>query len=166
MSVLSKVRIDSELVYLETSSLVWFCRYMPFIKSSANRIWFYNWWNRDLLAVPETNSGCNIFESCRDYCASRNMSRMCVASVNESPHTRIKQIVNEKKPTKIFEDNSACVAQLKECYIKSDRTMHILPRFFSYIRELEKNKEVDIEYVRSCDNLTDLLTKPLPTTTF
>ena len=76
---------------LETPSLVWFCRYMLFIKSNVNRIWFYNWWNRDLLAVPETNSGCDIFESSRNYCASQSMSRMCVASVNESPHTRIKR---------------------------------------------------------------------------
>ena len=39
-------------------------------------------------------------------------------------------IVNEKDPTKIFKDNLACVAQLKEGYIKSDRTKHIPPRFF------------------------------------
>ena len=76
------------------------------------------------------------------------------------------RIVNEKKPTKIFEDNSACVAQLIEGYIKSDRTKHIPPRFFSYIRELEKNKEVDIKYIRSCDNPADLFTKALPTTIF
>ncbi|KAL0733316.1 hypothetical protein Bca4012_009526 [Brassica carinata] len=75
-------------------------------------------------------------------------------------------IVIKKEPTKVYEDNSACVAQLKERYIKSDRTKHIPPRFFSYIRELEKNKEVDIEYVRSCDNPADLFTKALPTTTF
>ena len=75
-------------------------------------------------------------------------------------------IVNEKEPTKIFEDNSACVAQLKESYIKSDRIKHIPPIFFSYIRELEKNKEVDIEYVRSCNNPADLFTKALSTTTF
>ena len=166
MSVFSKVRIDSELVYLETPSLVWFCRYLPFIKSNVNRIWFYNWWNRDLLAVPETNSGCDIFKSCWNYCASRSMSRMCVASVNESPHTRIKQIVNENEPTKFFEDNSACVAQLKEGYLKSDRTKHISPWFYSYIRKFEKNKEVDIEYIRSCKNPADLFTKTLPTTTF
>ena len=76
------------------------------------------------------------------------------------------EIVNEKKPTKIFEDNSACVAQFKEGYIKSNRTKHIPPRFISYIRELEKNEEVDIEYVRSYDNSVDLFTKALPTTTF
>ena len=72
----------------------------------------------------------------------------------------------KKEPTKVFEDNSACVTQLKENYIKSDRTKHIPPRFFPYIRELEKNKEMDIEYVQSCDNPADLLTKVLLTTTF
>ena len=76
------------------------------------------------------------------------------------------RIVNEKEPAKIFEDNSACVAKLKEGYIKSDRTKNITPRFFSYIRELEKNKEVDIEYVRSCNNPADLFPKALSTTTF
>ena len=30
-------------------------------------------------------------------------------------------IVNKKEPTEIFEDNSACVAQLKEGYIKSNK---------------------------------------------
>ena len=75
-------------------------------------------------------------------------------------------IVNEKEPTKIFEENSACVAQLKEGYIKSGRTKHIPPRFFSYIRKFEINKEVDIEYVRSCDNPAHLFTKALPATTF
>ena len=67
---------------------------------------------------------------------------------------------------KVFEDNLACVAQLKEAYIKSDRTKHIPPNFFSYIRELEKNKEVDIEYVRSCENPADLFINVFPTTTF
>ena len=75
-------------------------------------------------------------------------------------------IVNKKEPTKIFEDNLACVAQLKEGYIKSDKKKHFSPRFFSYVRELEKNKEVDIEYVRSCDNLADLFTIAPLTTIF
>ncbi|CAA7046521.1 unnamed protein product [Microthlaspi erraticum] len=75
-------------------------------------------------------------------------------------------IVTEKEPTKIFEDNSACVTQLKEGYIKSDRTKHIPPRFFSYTQELQKNQEVDIEYIRSSDNAADLFTKALPTTVF
>ncbi|KAG7584504.1 Reverse transcriptase RNA-dependent DNA polymerase [Arabidopsis suecica] len=61
-------------------------------------------------------------------------------------------IVSNKEPTTLFEDNAACVAQIKEGYIKNDRTKHIPPRFFSYTQELEKNKEVDIQYIRSSDN--------------
>ncbi|CAA7018850.1 unnamed protein product [Microthlaspi erraticum] len=53
-------------------------------------------------------------------------------------------VSTKKEPTTIYEDNSACVTQLKEGYIKSDRTKHIPPRFFSYTQELEKNQEVDI----------------------
>ncbi|XP_023750362.1 uncharacterized protein LOC111898724 [Lactuca sativa] len=33
-------------------------------------------------------------------------------------------------PTLIYEDNSACVTQMKEGYIKSDRKKHIPPKFF------------------------------------
>ena len=73
-----------------------------------------------------------LHEACRECVWLRLMSH----HIQES-----NRIINKKKPTKIFEDNSACVAQLKEGYIKSDRTKHIPTRFFSYIRELEKNKE-------------------------
>ena len=34
------------------------------------------------------------------------------------------------EPIKIFEDNAACVAQVQQGYIKSDRTKHIDPKFF------------------------------------
>jgi hypothetical protein len=33
--------------------------------------------------------------------------------------------------TVIYEDNTACIAQIKERYIKSDRTKHISSKFFS-----------------------------------
>ncbi|GER50694.1 lysine--tRNA ligase [Striga asiatica] len=56
---------------------------------------------------------------------------------------------NNKDPTVIFEDNAACVAQTKEGYIKSDRTKHIPPKFFSYTEELERNKQIKIQYIRS-----------------
>ena len=39
------------------------------------------------------------------------------------------EVVNKKEPTKVFEENSACVAQLKEGYIKSDRTNHITKKW-------------------------------------
>jgi hypothetical protein len=72
----------------------------------------------------------------------------------------------DKNPTILYEDNAACVTQMKEGYIKSDRTKHIPPKFFSFTQELERNKEVDIQYIRSSENVADLFTKALPTSVF
>ena len=69
------------------------------------------------------------------------------------------------KPTILFEDNAACIAQIKGGYIKGDITKHISPKFF-YTHELQKNGEIDIQQMRSSDNLADLFTKALPTSTF
>ena len=69
------------------------------------------------------------------------------------------------KPTILFEDNAACIAQIKGGYIKGDITKHISPKFF-YTHELQKNGEIDVQQIRSSDNLADLFTKALPTSTF
>ena len=68
-------------------------------------------------------------------------------------------------PTILFEDNSACIAQLKGGYIKGDRTKHISPKFF-FTHDLQKNGEIDVQQIRSNENLADLLTKALLTSTF
>ncbi|XP_057250021.1 secreted RxLR effector protein 161-like [Beta vulgaris subsp. vulgaris] len=39
--------------------------------------------------------------------------------------------IGKEAPTVMYEDNAACIAQLKEGYIKGDRTKHILPKFSS-----------------------------------
>lgn len=39
--------------------------------------------------------------------------------------------------TVIYEDNSACIFQIKEVYIKGDWTKHISPKFF-YAHDLQK----------------------------
>lgn len=70
-----------------------------------------------------------------------------------------------RSPTVMFEDNTACIDQLKEGYIKGDRTKHISPKFF-YTHELQKNGEIDVQQIQSCDNLADLFTKSLPNSTF
>ena len=62
--------------------------------------------------------------------------------------------------TTLYEDNVACIAQLK-----GDRTKHISPKFF-YTHELQNNGEIDIQQIRSSDNPADLFTKALPTMTF
>ncbi|WJZ98775.1 hypothetical protein VitviT2T_017282 [Vitis vinifera] len=68
-------------------------------------------------------------------------------------------------PTTLFEDNVACIAQITGGYIKGDRTKHISPKFF-YTHELQKSGEIDVQQIRSSDNLADLFTKSLPTSTF
>ena len=68
-------------------------------------------------------------------------------------------------PTVIYEDNDAYIAQLRGGYIKRDRTKHISPKFF-YTHEFQQNKKIDIKQIRSIDNLANLFTKALPTSTF
>ena len=67
--------------------------------------------------------------------------------------------------TVLYEDNDACIAQIKGGYIKGDRTKNILPKFF-YTHELQKDGEIDVQQIRSNDNLAFLFTKALPSTTF
>ena len=68
-------------------------------------------------------------------------------------------------PTVIHEDNAACVAQMKEGFIKGDKTKHISPKFFS-AHELQKAKVIEVRQIRSNENLADLFTKSLPKCTF
>ena len=58
----------------------------------------------------------------------------------------------------LFENNIACIAQIIEDYIKRDRTKHISPKFF-YTHELQKSNEIDVQQIRSSDNLADLFAK-------
>ena len=63
-------------------------------------------------------------------------------------------------PTTLFEDNVACIA-----YIRGDITKHISPKFF-YTHEFQKSGKIDVQQIRQSDNLIDLLTKSLSTSTF
>ena len=58
----------------------------------------------------------------------------------------------------MYEDNAACIAQLKEGYIKGDRTKHISPKFF-FTHDLQQNGDIEVQKIRSSDNLADLFTK-------
>ena len=55
---------------------------------------------------------------------------------------------------------------MKKDYIRSDRTKHIPPKFSTFTQELERNKEIDIQYSYSCDSMTNLLINALPTSVF
>ena len=72
---------------------------------------------------------------------------------------------NKEILTVLFENNAACIVQLKGGYIKGDRTKHISPKFF-FTHDLQKNGEIDVQQIRSSENLVDLFTKTLPTVTF
>jgi hypothetical protein len=68
-------------------------------------------------------------------------------------------------PTILYEDNITCIAQLKEGYIKRDKTKQISSKFF-FTHNLEKCGNIDVQQICSKDNLADLFTKALPITTF
>ena len=67
---------------------------------------------------------------------------------------------SKDNPTTLFEENVACIAQINGGYIKVDKTKHISLKFI-YTRELQKNGEIDLQQIRSTDNLADLFTKAL-----
>ena len=50
-------------------------------------------------------------------------------------------------------------------YIKSNVAKDIAPKLF-YPHKLQESGEINILQIQSCDNLTDLLTKSLPTSMF
>ncbi|KAJ9544627.1 hypothetical protein OSB04_024334 [Centaurea solstitialis] len=99
------------------------------------------------MAFLEADTCCYIFKSCRIIVTSCGLEE-------------------DRDPTLIYEDNAACVTQMKEGYINSDRTKHIPPRFFSYTQDLMKSNQVEIKYVQSSNNTSDLFTKSLPTAIF
>ncbi|GJU24120.1 copia protein [Tanacetum coccineum] len=98
-----------------------------------------------------------LHEASRECVWLRSMTQLIVTSYG---------LNKEKSPTIIYEDNATCVAQMKEGYIKSDRTKHILPRYFAYTQVLIKDNQIEMKYVQSSNNSADLFTKSLPTSIF
>ena len=99
--------------------------------------------------------------------AIHEASRECVWLRSVIQHIRqtCGLFYGEMIPTIIYEDNTACIAQLKEGYIKGDRTKHISPKFF-FTHDLQKDNVINVQQIRSSENLADLFTKALPTTIF
>ncbi|XP_059310302.1 uncharacterized protein LOC132061519 [Lycium ferocissimum] len=62
-----------------------------------------------------------------------------------------------KTPTALYEDNVACISQLKGGFIKGDRTKHISPKLF-FTHDLQKNGDIVVQQIRSSDNPIDLFT--------
>ncbi|KAG7529170.1 Reverse transcriptase RNA-dependent DNA polymerase [Arabidopsis suecica] len=73
------------------------------------------------------------------------------------------QLLQHQRPS-YLKTTQPVIAQLKDSYIKGDRTKHILPKFF-FTHDLQRDGEVRVVQVRSSDNSADLFTKALPTST-
>ncbi|XP_055830819.1 secreted RxLR effector protein 161-like [Solanum dulcamara] len=71
----------------------------------------------------------------------------------------------DKAATIIYEDNATCITQLKGGFIKEDRTEYISPKLF-YTHELQKNGYINVQQIRSSENVANLFIKSLPTATF
>nr|XP_009773040.1 PREDICTED: uncharacterized protein LOC104223319 [Nicotiana sylvestris] len=99
--------------------------------------------------------------------AIHEASRECVwlRSMTQHIQEMCGFLMKTDNPTTLYEDNVACIAQLKGGYIKGDRTKHISPKFF-FTHDLQQNGEINVQQIRSCENLVDLFTKALPTSTF
>ena len=67
--------------------------------------------------------------------------------------------------TVMFGDNTTCIQKLKESYIKNDKTKHVSPRLF-IMHNFQVNGEIEIQQIRSSDNLADLFTKSLSLVTY
>jgi len=62
----------------------------------------------------------------------------------------------------LIKDNIACVAQVREGFIKSDNVKYILLELFGFTQELIRKKEIEVKKVESTHNITDMLIKALP----
>ncbi|CAA7031778.1 unnamed protein product [Microthlaspi erraticum] len=74
-----------------------------------------------------------------------------MVEIFDPTYTRSQRSIYKERANNIYEDNSACVTQLKEGYKERQDKTHP-SKIFLYTQELEKNQEVDIQYVRSSDN--------------
>ena len=72
--------------------------------------------------------------------------------------------IRVETPTVIYVDNQAAI-KISENDSSHDRTKHIAIRHF-YIRDCIEDGSVKLEWVRSEDQLADVLTKPLTPSTF
>ena len=85
---------------------------------------------------------------------------MRLVKIDDSTHPRRmrSQVYQRKSNLIIYEDNAACIAQIKEGYIKGDKTKHTSPKFF-FTYDLQKDKVIDVSQIRSSNNLANLFTK-------
>ena len=70
-----------------------------------------------------------------------------------------------EEPTCIYEDNAACIEQMKLGFIKGDNTKHISPKLF-YNQQQQALLKICVNQVSYEENVADLFTKSLPKVVF
>ncbi|XP_070057225.1 uncharacterized protein [Nicotiana tomentosiformis] len=93
------------------------------------------------------------------------MQVICLTHIEPDLKQAIYLLMETKIPTILYEDNAAYIAQPKMRIYQRRHTKHISPKFF-FTHDLQQNSEIDVQQIRSSDNLADLITKALPTSTF
>lgn len=83
---------------------------------------------------------------------------MCIVKIFFIQHKTYGLFLLKGNLTALYEDNVACIAQIKGGYIKGEGTKHISPEFF-FMHELQKKSNIDVHQIWSSDNLADLLIK-------
>jgi hypothetical protein len=67
--------------------------------------------------------------------------------------------MSQKKPTKIYMNNSSTITLAKNP-VFHDINKHI-NTIFHYLRECSENKKVEVNYVKTQDQIVNIFTKPL-----
>nr|GEX41815.1 retrovirus-related Pol polyprotein from transposon TNT 1-94 [Tanacetum cinerariifolium] len=136
-----KARSQTGYVFLnEGTTISWRSQKQTLVATSSN--------HAEVIALHEAS---------REYVWLSSMTQLIMTSYG---------LKKEKSLTLIHEDNEACVTQMKEGYIKSDRMKHKPPRYFAYTQDLIKDNQIEMKYVQSSNNLADLFTKAHPTLVF
>ena len=100
------------------------------------------------MAFDEENNSCYFFKSRRDNSHSCSQSRVYILEINDQHILKLCGLpVQTKSPTILYEDNFACIAQLKGGYIKGYQTKHISPKFF-FTHDPQQNSETNIQQIR------------------
>jgi hypothetical protein len=78
-----------------------------------------------------------------------DVGRECVWLRSMIQHIQEEYVLESvrENPTMTYKNNTACIAQIKEGYIKGDRTKHISPKFFS-THDLQKHGLINVCQIR------------------
>ncbi len=71
---------------------------------------------------------------------------MHLAKINNSTYSRKMYILIKDRSNILYEDNTACITQIRRDYIKGDKTKDISPKFF-YTHELQKSDDIDVQLI-------------------